>query len=308
MQGKDYLKLIDMKLEDELTKTDNIVESCSTYEDGLDGYCLYISYANEETLIENLGGGNKLAAKDLRSKLKMPSALKQLLLVKLNEGADIEYDSITDYLIFEFEDCKGVLKHFGLIKEEEEITASEFGYPGGDIYDEIETVENREEEIVSNMEEITPTYPNYPQYTPYEEPAQPSDKGELVEINQPISMADDHKEVEEKEEVEEDSDSSITVSKSDYNKLLIMFQLLCDKSGVSFEEVERHAQIIIESEDNPYLDLDEVEEILEIFKMIGKYDEDNVKFILAMYKQGSVKEVTELLNGQLETYHKEGLI
>lgn len=296
LQGKDYLKLIDMKLEDELTKTDNMVESCATFEEGLDGYCLYVSYTNEETLIENLGGGNKIAAKDLRSKLKMPSALKQLLLVKLNEGSDIEYDSITDFLIYEFEDCRGVLQHFGLA-EEEEVSASQFGFPEDtDIMDTEEYVEE------------VPNYPTFPEKEIQRECFNILEEDENVEINQPILVDDNHNKVEEIEEEMDNKDSSITVSKTDYNRLLIMFQLLCDKAGVSFEEVEKHAEIIIESENNPYLDLDEVGDILEIFKAIGKYDESNVKFILAMYKQGSVKEVTELLNGQLETYHKEGLI
>lgn len=306
------LELIKVKAENELTKTDNLVEMCGTNEDDLEGYTVVVPYETEEELIDIIAGSNKLAKNDFRNKLKMSSSLQAVLLSKLeDEEDDTEFDSLTEMLMFKFGTYQKVLNNFGIETEEEEIDETTYGSP---FTEQLVGLNNEEpeEEFVDEIvtKKVVDEKGNI--YTlgdneesdfeeEYEEEYYENEE-DSEEINQQNFTSENHKEVYDK-----DRGDSINISREDYNKLLMMFQLLCDKMGVKFKDVEEEVEVILESEANPYLTLEEVEEVLNLLTDVDRMDAIQKDFILRMYQQGSVKEVTELLNKKIKDCAEEGL-
>lgn len=309
------LELIKVKPENELTKTDNLVEMCGNGEEDLEGYTVVVPYDTEEELIDIIAGTNKLAKNDFRNKLKMSSSLQAVLLSKLEDEDDNEFDSITEMLMFKFGTYQKVLNYFGIETDEEEIDETTYGSPFTnqlEALDKSEEGELGEEDFVDEIpsKKVVDSSGNIFTLADNDEEDfgdNSEEEGyyedeELEEINQQNFTSENHKEV-----CNKDEEDSINISRTDYNKLLMMFQLLCDKMGVKFKDVEEEVEVILESEANPYLTLEEVEEVLDLLSSVDRMDTTNKDFILRMYQQGSVKEVTELLNTKIDDCVKEGL-
>ncbi|WP_394862371.1 hypothetical protein [Paraclostridium bifermentans] len=315
LKNEKILNLLKLKSENDLNKTDKLVEMCKQYEEDLEGYAIVVPSENEEELVEIMSGGNKLAMSDFRSKLKISSSLQQILVNRIcdvedkkdkddNDDNKYDFDSITELLMHRFDCYQNVLNHYGIEVDMEEVDEDTYGSPFSEGINSLNTDDMDEmHEEVEEMEE--PVYD--------EEIKEENHEDELVytsEINQPFEESTDHKEVDYNEEAdtEECEDDTLNVSKSDYNKLLLMLQLVCDKIGLSYDELVEEAELVIESKNNPYLELGEVEVVLSLLEKHNKVDESLKSFVLTIYKQGNIKEVTDLLNGLIEECMKEGIL
>lgn len=313
LKNEKILNLLKLKSEDDLNKTDKLVEMCKQYEEDLEGYAIVVPSENEEELVEIMSGGNKLAMSDFRSKLNISSSLQQILVNRICDVTDKEedddnskydFDSITELLMHRFDCYQNVLNHFGIEVDIGEVDEDTYGSPfseGINTLDNNDMVEMHEEE--EEMEEY-----------PYEEEIKEENtEDELVytsEINQPFEESVDHKEVDYNDEAdtEECAEDTVNVSKADYNKLLLMLQLVCDKVGLSYDQLVEEVELVLESKNNPYLKLEEVEVALKLLQQHNQIDAHYSNFILDMYTQGKVKEVTDLLNERIDECMREGIL
>lgn len=306
------LNILSVISKDELNNDYYQIEHCGIYDSCVSNYYVVLPKKNFDKFCEMLGAESQPEKRDILNKINL-NQIKPIILEEL----DTVHDSITGHLCDIYEDEDGMLEHYGLIEPQDYVDDfGDFDEPAFGNIDFIpdEVYEEQEEVVVDEPVVQQPVKAVKEEPKVFVEPEKPVVK-EIIEIEKVKPEPKVEEKVEEKEEIvespQETGDDNLQKetapsynnmmeearTKAIYNKAL---EILVTKLGLDYEELLRQAECEVATEENPDFTLEEVHDALDLLLEYKSVTDFECEFIINMYNQGNVHEVTQLLASKID--------